>query len=357
MSTNAVGNKGEWSEFYVLLCILSNGYLTIGSGEQYLVTRVFDESTPQHGEFVIADGSVCLLGPSGLELSNFTQEECKLIAQEVLRHIRLSSGSFPIQAASDFIASHGLNGMRTQRSGKSDIELQVYDPQTKTSPRLGFSIKSLLGSKPTLFNANADTTNFVYVVEGCLDKEAAIEEVNRITGKSKYKDRVAKILSLGGKFRFHDVASGILALNLQVIDSRLPEILACMILNYYSGSPADIPTLVNRTSAVNPCGFDISHNHPYYERKIKAFLRDSALGMTASALWSGKLETTGGYIVVDRNGALHCTHTSNMNFFEDYLFNATALESPSSRRHHYGELYEAHGQLHLKLPLQVRFRG
>ena len=46
------------------------------------------------------------------------------------------------------------------KTGKSNITVKIIDINTGYSPAVGFSIKSELGSSPTLLNAGK-TTNFI----------------------------------------------------------------------------------------------------------------------------------------------------------------------------------------------------
>lgn len=75
-----------------------------------------------------------------------------------------------------------------------------------------------------------------------------------------------------------------------------------------------------------------------------------------SKVWTGELDATGGYLVVKEDGEVLCYHIYNRNEFEDYLFANTKLETASSSKHKYGEIYEENGQLFFKLNLQIRFK-
>lgn len=77
--------------------------------------------------------------------------------------------------------------------------------------------------------------------------------------------------------------------------------------------------------------------------------------MTASTLWNGKFNANGGSIVVKETGEIVCYHFFDRNDFEDYLFNNTYFDTPSTTRHHFGDLYEQDGKLYLKLNLLVKF--
>ncbi len=103
----------------------------------------------------------------------------------------------------------------------------------------------------------------------------------------------------GFKIKFQNVQSSNLKLNLQLMDSNLPQILAELLLLKYAtpGLALLAPTLAQLTKN-NPLHFDLSQGHPFYEYKVKNFMTDSALGMTPSTMWTGQYNATGGIIIV-----------------------------------------------------------
>ena len=56
------------------------------------------------------------------------------------------------------------------------------------------------------------------------------------------------------------------------------------------------------------------------------------------------------------DGEILCYHIYNKNEFENYLLSNTKLETASSSRHGFGEIYEENGQQYFKLNLQIRFK-
>jgi hypothetical protein len=242
---------------------------------------------------------------------------------------------------------------------KTDITIVVHDQRTNQQPALGFSIKSQLGSPSTLLNAGK-TTNFIFKVNGSIDR-IEIERINSMMlkrGKKESADlkgRMKSIYSNNKELIFFKTANQIFSNNLILIDSRLPEVLSDIVYEFYSSNKSKILDLVEKTTTKNPLGFDISNEHQFYEYKIKRFLTDIALGMMPSKVWTGQYDTTGGYLIVKDNGDILCYHIYNKNEFEDYLFNNTKLETASSSRHKFGEVYEENGQIYFKLNLQIRF--
>lgn len=142
---------------------------------------------------------------------------------------------------------------------------------------------------------------------------------------------------------------------LWILISRLPEILAEMLCQYYADRAKNTSDLSARLSGINPNGCDYSNNRHFYEYKIKRLLCEAALGMRPAEIWHGKYDATGGYLVVRQDGEIVCYHLYSHNQFENYLFLNTKFDTPSSSRHHFGDIYEENGKFFIKLNLQIRF--
>jgi len=249
--------------------------------------------------------------------------------------------------------------LRASSSAKTDITIIVHDQRTNQQPTLGFSIKSQLGSPSTLLNAG-ETTNFVYYIDGNMLANE-IERINSLVvkrGKKEHADlrgRIKAIAQNNCQLIFDRVDRQVFSNNLVLIDSLLPEILAQILIDFFSKEYSLLTDLVNETAISNPLKYDVQNEHKFYEYKIKRFLTDVALGMMPSKIWSGKYDATGGYLIVKENGEVLCYHIYNRNDFEDYLLQNTKLETASSSRYKYGKIYSENGQLYVKLNLQIRF--
>jgi hypothetical protein len=160
----------------------------------------------------------------------------------------------------------------------------------------------------------------------------------------------------GYQIKFRNIQSATLQLNLQLIDSDLPQIIAeLLLLKYSTPGLALLASSLAQLTMNNPLNFDLSQGHPFYEYKIKNFLTDSALGMTPARMWTGQYDATGGIIIVKGSGELVCYHIYNRNEFQSYLLNNTRLEQASTTRYNFGDVYLENGQPYIKLNLQVRF--
>lgn len=211
-----------------------------------------------------------------------------------------------------------------------------------------------LSSGSTLINSSG-ATNFTYNIEGVELTNAQVEEINAISTKSKIRDRISKIIELGGKLTFAGVDSSVFRNNLIMIDSCMPKIVSELLLLYFLGIGSRLNQLSDILQEQNPIGYNTSHNHKFYEYKIKRLLSDAALGMKPATMWTGIFEANGGYLVVKEDGDVLCYHIYNRNEFENYLLNTSFMDTPSSSRHGFGIIDTVDGNQVFKLNLQIRF--
>lgn len=202
----------------------------------------------------------------------------------------------------------------------------------------------------TLFNSNKDRTNFLYKLSSNQIPAAEIERINNIR---LFRNKIKEIEKYC-EINFYKMCDETFKSNLQVIDTKMPEIMAGILLKYYKTKLTKVNELTAALAAENPCDFS-SDKHKFYEYKIKRFLVDAALGMTPASIWNGEYDATGGYIIVKEDGEILCYHLYNYNEFKNYLFQNTVLDSPSSSRHKYGQIIKKDNQLFIKFNLLVRF--
>jgi hypothetical protein len=354
------GNKGEWSEIYALFKLLGDKELHPGNTEikkiqnlVYPILRILRTEVNGNFEYSIEDDIVVISGNE--EVFRIPISEFKERANYLLSEIKSNTGTFSVPEIEEFMQSINCLSLKASSSAKTDITIVVHDQRTGLQPSLGFSIKSQLGNPSTLLNAG-ETTNFVYKIVGVKIDKQDITDINNISSRSKIKDRIVEIKNKGGKFEFVKTQRTIFSNNLILIDSLLPQILSNVVLNFYSSSHSDTEELVKLTEEENPLKFDTTDKHLFYSYKIKRFLTDIALGMMPSKVWSGEYDATGGYLIVKADGEILCYHIYNKNEFENYLLANTKLDTASSSRHGFGEIYEENGELFFKLNLQIRFK-
>jgi hypothetical protein len=359
------GNKGEWSEIYTLFKLLGDKQLFLGNkdiekleGRVYPILRVL--RTENNGDFKYSIEDEIILISGGEEVLKMAISVFKEKAEFLLEKIKANKErTFSVPEIEEFMTTINCLSLKAGSSAKTDITIVVHDQRTNQQPTLGFSIKSQLGSPSTLLNAGK-TTNFIFKLTTAIN-ENEIERINSMVVKRGTKEsadirgRVKSIYSNQSELNFFKSQRQMFANNLILIDSKLPEILAKIVYEFYSSDKSSISDLVEKINIKNPLGFDISNEHKFYEYKIKRFLTDIALGMMPSKVWTGLYDATGGYLIVKENGDVLCYHIYNRNEFENYLFNNTKLDTASSSRHDFGTIYEQNEELYFKLNLQIRF--
>ncbi len=352
------GNKGEWSELYVLLYLLGTRKLYAANEKverlqdvYFPILKIMRSEQGKKIDYLITDEKNIKIIINDNEIATIPskrfKEEADYLYKEILQG---ANRAFPIERAERFMEYIKLCRLAAPSSDKTDISLQVYDVHTGYDPILGFSIKSEIGGAPTLLNASG-ATNFVYEVEGLSDSQ--IEQINNIDTRAKIQDRVNAIYTLGGKIIYKSTANDTFSMNLMLIDSRMEEIVAEMLLYSYSSNTIDCMELLKHLDAENPLGFP---RPGFYSFKYKKLLSAIALGMKPSSLWDGVDEANGGYIIVTTTGDVLAYHLYNRNFFENYLLENTKLERASTTKHNYASLYKEGNKTYIKLNLQIRFK-
>ncbi|MCK9255128.1 MAG: HpaII family restriction endonuclease [Bacteroidales bacterium] len=354
------GNKGEWSEIYTLLKILADKEIYAGDGDLnkiedliFPVIRILRYETNLNFEFSYDNDIVVIKNEK--EVFRITTKTFQEQAQNLLSILQSKTErTFSIIETEKFLNSFNSHSIKAKSTTKSDIRIVIHDQRTGTTPELGFSIKSRLGSPSTLLNAGK-TTNFIYKIDNSSFSIEEISQINAINSKRKIQDRIERIYKLKGVLKFVKTESEIFSNNLTLIDTALPLILSEILLSFYSSNNTKTSDLVSSVASMNPIQYNIENNHPFYEYKIKRLLTDVALGMMPSKVWTGAVDATGGYLIVKENGDVLCYHIYNRNDFENYLYKHTKLDTASSTRHEFGTIYEQDGQLFFKLNLQIRF--
>ena len=165
------GNKGEWSEIYVLLRLLADGKIYAADSDLNKLEDIYfpiikiireeikGEVKEYHTGQLI---NIFVNGEKKVELpaSEFDSEATTLL-EEIKR--KVSTSAFAVNSTEEFMGRILCYKLAAPARDKSDITINIVDVQTGYCPTVGFSIKSELGSAPTLLNAG-QTTNFIYKI-------------------------------------------------------------------------------------------------------------------------------------------------------------------------------------------------
>ncbi len=366
------GNKGEWSEIYVLFKLLAEGKLYAADEHLRKLENLFfpifkvvrSEAQSSVHEY-ISENSVpeCTPGEKvriyvdGKEVACVLRDKFRIESAVLLNELSDSrkKGAFPVERTETFMKNIACGQLKAKSKDKADIRVGLIDIHTGYRPVVGFSIKSQIGGLSTLLNAGR-TTNFIYKLDS--EKGNIVKDVNAlytVRGNRNHVDVRARLRVLkdsGIGISYFGTENRVFNDNLVLIDSRMDRILAETLLYYYRDGCILCSELVKRLEEENPMEYG---NIKAYEYKFKKFLTAVALGMRPSVEWDGRDEASGGYIIVTHEGDVVAYHIYNRNYFEDYLLNNTKYETASTSRHGFGTIYENGDDKFIKLNLQVRF--
>ena len=361
-------NKGDWSEFYTLVYLLAkrrinsadenlnaiNGYyfpiIKIMRDEKHKTTGVIN-----HMDFVVSTSNgtdVIEVYMDSALMKTLNIQDFQNEADALLADIPLGTGpqgQFNIPHGEGFLNNLYLERLAAPSTDIADIQMTVRDTNTARNQDMGFSIKSYLGGAPTLLNAST-ATNLVYEVTGLTD--AQMNAVNAINSKKKIIDRIERIESYGGRFKFSKTANDIFSSNLMMIDSLMEDIIAEMLLDHYKTNTKPCMDVLQHIEAANPLGYPRGGMYVY---KFKKFLCAKALGMDPAKPWGGMEEANGGYIAVKSDGEVLAYFLYDRARFEQYLLDNTKFERASTGKHDFAYLYKENNKMFMKLNLDIRF--
>ena len=344
-------NRGEWTEAYVFLRLLGLGRIYGASTE-----LVKDESTyidivniirdePDKilifERFVKDEITYVQLFKDNESLKIVTAPEFNEKADFLYRQLRLlgtGKRKVAIPEIQEYIENFHIDTPKANLSSeaqkkygkKTDIIITSEDSLDHVKTTGGFSIKSHIGSSPTLFNSS-QTSGFIYKVVGCNENG-----MNSLNAKGSFLDIITSIRE---KYSLEYVGcrNEIFEQNINMVDSRMDEILQYAMLLFVGFIPNDstntVPSICNVLALNNPIG--VRNPQAFYKAKLKSFLFASFAGMTASSEWNGRKMLTGGYIDVDKEGEMLYYRAISDDVFENYLFQHTYFDRPDR-----GELKE-----------------
>ncbi len=355
------GNKGEWSEFYAFIKILTDGKvfsadknLKILEDNFYLVLKIIREEANGMKSYDISknNGMVSIFDKNKKEISTISLKKIKSKVVKIFEEMKnLIGTTFSVLPAEELMKNLHSHEIKASNGRKADLKIVLHDKKSPDFPELGFSIKSMLGSPSTLLNASG-ATNFVYRIS---NSSRESEEVKDSGEEFTVREAAQHIYSTGKKLEFCGMDNEMFRKNLRKIDSVFHEIMAEIIKHYYNGDGSKISDLVDCISEDKEFIEKIDFTKDVLIMNVKRFLSDVALGMTPSRDWDGRTEAQGGYIIVKENGEVICYHLYNRDQFEDYLFSNTKLDTPSTTRHKFGKFYKENGEDRIKFNLQIRF--
>ncbi|MGH1339382.1 MAG: HpaII family restriction endonuclease [Aureispira sp.] len=353
-------NKGEWTELLVFVKLLVEQKLHLSDANlkakedvfflNKVTTRNLDLDFFLTDEYVIQSVNK----KTGTEKAiNIAELLSTITLEELTKLIIKNKGTFSIpafKAIQDKLGFEIIKGGNSQQ--KSDIVLDVENDVIRKENE-GFGIKSYLGAKPTLLNASGNT-NFIFRVDGLERKH--LDQINSIKTRTKLKDRIQKIEDLGGTLVYLGADRETMEYNLALSDSAMPIIIGDVLIEFYKHRISKLSDIVDSIHKKGALQKKINYkDENFLKVKLKRLLVNILLGFFAGNKWDGK-NLANGTIIMKKTGDCVGFHVVQIEELKDYLYNEIRLETPSTTRHRFGQLYlEKDKKLYFKLNLQLRF--
>jgi len=355
-------NRGEWSEIYAILCMLVCPELSIGNSDlQEITDKLYKIKSIKIADPTKDKGIIeyCLQNNKDVKviynneiddlISNLELSENKSRIFEAIQNAPVGKGSFEISGIDKLLVKLTKGSkIKSKSFSKEDMEAVVQDKRLGKDQSLKYSIKSSMGSPATLLNSSQHT-NFLYSIENFSDKY--IDEINSIKTNTKLLDRIKRIKELGGIIKFEKVLDENLNYNLKMIDSKMPEYLANVLLDSYLIDTKDLKELFLNSNQFEDNDFAL--------KKLGDFLEGISFGFFPSKKWNGEKEVNGGLVIVKNDGNIMVLDLIYYrNEVVKYLINETKLDSPSSSRYKMLDLFkiEPENKIYFTLNLQVRYK-
>lgn len=363
-------NRGDWSEFYAFLKVLSDRKLTASDhkldpipNKFYGVNKILrNDKIVARSYDITSDVSIVvehqdLTSDAAIVTSNLDYEFIARAVPEVLEMIQGGKGrSFDLSEVKKIATLLDYGKIKAGSQQKGDMTIVIHDYVTNQENTVDFSVKSYVGGKPTLLNAGKKSTNFLFEVHG---PNVNIDEINNIEGGSKVLKRVKAIRDCGAHLSFHSMLSDQFQKNLRKVDSLMPIFISEYIRLYYSTKARSLSALTHEVIKSEKIKnlLDVPFTFDDMKYKMKQLLLNVALGMVPQTDWDGFIKADGGYIIVKEDGDIVCFHIYNISQLGEYLFSNTSFDTPSTnpKKFDHAYLFEENGKTYMKLNFQIRF--
>ena len=135
-----VGNKGEWSEIYAFMKLLSQGRVYAANEKLEKINSVFypilkitrEEQKGHVIDYVINDKNINIEMHSKM-IGSISRKELDDNANKLLCEITKHSGSFEIEEIADFANGIKVTKIKAPSSDTTDISMQIKDTHTNYS--------------------------------------------------------------------------------------------------------------------------------------------------------------------------------------------------------------------------------
>ena len=350
--------KCEWSELYVLLRILADGYaidgradLSPGGRGRLPVARVTRAEHDGQRDYTIDGGEVHITGQDiDIRIARTRLAEA---ADRLLAALTDTAGEEAESPGGieELLDEMSVYDLAANTNDRTDITVTFHCP---SMPGRGFIIRSRLAPmRPLLDGGRA--ANIKYEVTGAKLSGPAINKVNSSCDPADIKGRIAMLAGMGCSLRFADVADKIFRHNLTMIDLRFPRLAAAMVMAMTLDDVTRLDRLTAMLEADNPLKIkdDLVTVNGYYRHKVREFLLAATTALRPTKPYDGRQSAVRGLLLADTDGTVHCFSDDDRDTFTDFLMTHTRLERGPVARDKYGMVERENGIPYMKLNLKV----
>lgn len=363
MTSKLSGNRGEWSELYALCILLGEGKLhhadtdlSVNESQHVEILSILrKESNDRELEYRIEkEAGAIEVYLNGRLYRTVPQSEFSDTASTMLEILRGRKGhAFSIPELDTFIDAIGITKLKPSDKDKPDITVQIFDPRTAAEFTMNYSVKSFLGSSPSLVNASA-LTYFYYELVGF--DESAYIQVSSLP-RREVKKRVLLCNKLASDIRYAHLSKEAETFhnNLLQVHPYAESTLGYMLLdsNFVRGKHSR--DILTKLTADNPMHYESPN---LYEVAYRDYLWAAFFGMVPSIPWFGR-DSVDGYLLIDKNGRALSYLVVKKNSFSDHLLDASHFDTPSTDPKRAtcdtGFVFEENGKYYLTLCLQIKY--
>lgn len=325
-----LSNKGEHSEALFTLRILSGTYINEADGTTFESPQIqFDRKNVWYEKetlFIENEG----------EIRGYPAPNLPELADKMESEIKEGTGTFRLKDSEWYynaLAENGINP-KAPSSSKSDIYVTHLDEDGKRIST-GISIKSMLGSAPSILNANGHATAFTYEVSGY--DNLTDEQLREV-----YVPDVMKSLSDGkSSVNFSQVENPHFK-EIFTKSGLSEDKMANAVLTWKQGKSPSITTLIDKK------------DKPQFQQFFKKVMTTENVTTPSTPLPKSQYSTQiKEYLAPQMLGRIEKNGVTKLTSFEE-AFDNLYLDAPSKTRHNYGYLYREDGKVKMKISIGVR---
>lgn len=352
--TECKQNKGEWSEFYAFIKLLSQGFVDMETSTDSLRKRAKVISVHKNGIDFFIDDLEVRSSVGGTQ----SIEELRSISKKILRSIINGSSSFAVPVAYELSQTIRISAMKQSSSSIADLFAKIRHEDRDADYDL--SIKSWLGAHPSFFNASKNSTRIRYKICGLIPKSELMTLCER-----KATSNVKAIYSNGGFLKLFNYANKNLVDGLEFVNSDGPSFFADLVISGFLAGRDGLEKSVKKELPSIASAFTIYKekyqlfstikNQFMFEARIKNLLYHMLMHrLQSGAPETINVKTPDNYLAVMSNGNLLCI--VGREKLQEKLFNLCKMDSPASstRKHDYGFVYESQGKWYIDLQPGIR---